>query len=332
MSEEPVVEPAVEPTVEPSVEPAVEPSVESPAEPVTAKKTIANGKDDTPAEPEAKPYWPEDWREKAAAHVAAGDDKAYKKELKRLDRITDPTGIYGSMRELEAKFSKGGLVKIPGKSATDEDVAEFHKAMGVPEKAEDYFKNIKLDNGAIIGEADRPVADDFAGAIHKVGATPAVVNAAMNWYFNNQEQQAAELDERDDNFKTASMQELKEEYGPAYPRYTNSVGSLFTDAPGGLDLEADNSLYARLMGGRMADGKMVGDDPDMVRWLVSKAREINPIATVVEGGDQSGMSLAAELKDIQKLRRSDKREYYSDKVQAREQELLDAQARDRARA
>ena len=284
-------------------------------------------------EAEDKPYWPEDWREKSAAHVAAGDDKVYQKELKRLERITDPTGVYSMARELEAKFSQGGLVKIPGKDAKPEDVEAFNKALGVPEKPEDYFKDIKLENGAVIGEMDKPVADSFAAAVHEAGATPAVVNKAMNWYFQNLEEQAAALDESDDQFQTEARQALKDEYGPAFNRYTGSIPSLFVSAPGGTDVEAEGGLVGRLLSGRMADGKIIGNDPDMLRWLVAQAREINPVATVTEGGEQGGKSLEMELGEIAKFRRENKSAYFKDeKMQARERELIDAQAKGRARA
>ncbi len=334
MSEPQVVEPTVEPPVEPPVEPVVEPPVEPPAEPVepAGKKTISNGKGEEPAKEPDKPYYPEDWRETYAAKIAGDDEKAEKRILKKMKRYIDPPALFSKAWELDAIFSEGGLVKIPGKDAKEDDVAAFNKAMGVPEKAEDYFKDIKLDNGAVIGEADKPLAESFAAAVHKMGATPDVVSAGMNWYFSNMEEQAAVLDESDNKFRVESNQELKDEYGPAFSRYTNSISSLFSTTPGGTDVDAEGSLIGRLLGGRMADGKIIGNDPDMVRFLVSMSRELNPVATVTEGGDQSGMSLEAELKEIQGLRKTNKREYYSEKVQAREQELLDAQAKHRARA
>src|SRR3990167_5354807 len=174
------------------------------------KKPLAAGGEDQ--QQQEKPYWPDDWREKAAQHIAAGDEKAYRRELKRLERIADPAGMYGMYREAETKLTSVGLIKVPGKDAKPEEVAEFHKALGVPEKPEDYFKNIKLENGAVIGEADKPIADAFAAAVHKSGATPQVVNAALNWYFKGQEDAAAKLDESDENFKTTSLKDLKEEY------------------------------------------------------------------------------------------------------------------------
>lgn len=296
-----------------------------------AAKTVAAGAE-TKVET-AKSYWPDDWRQKVAEHVGAGDKKAIARELKRLERFTDPNGIYAMSRELESRFDKGGLIRIPGEGAKEEEVAAFRKALGVPEKPEDYFKDIKLENGAVIGEADKPLVDSFAEAAHKAGAPPAVVNAALNWYFAGQEKQAAELDAADDTFRREAEQALKNEFGAPYQRYVNSVASVFQSAPGGTDLQNEGSLYARLMGGRTADGKIIGNDPDMVRWLVGLAREMNPVATVTEGGgsfvsiDAEIASIEAEMRDPQK-----RAAYYKDETkQARYRELLGAREKDRAR-
>lgn len=301
-------------------------------------KTIASGADveaedkakGEAADKDHKAYWPTDWREKMAERVAAGDQKIYKKELARLQRISDPYGVYGNYRELEARFTSGGLIKVPGKDAKPEDIAAFHKAIGVPEKPEDYFKDLKLDNGAVIGEADKPLVDAFATALHKAGAPPAAMNAALNWYYQQQEELAAKLDETDDAFRRESEQVLKEEFGPAFKRQVNAIGSIFATAPGGADVKNPGSLYARLMGGRTADGKIIGNDPDMVRWLASLAAEVNPAATVVEDG-AGGVPIEAELAQIKALRQTDAKRYWSDAVQAREAELIAAQHKIQAR-
>ena len=230
-------------------------------------------------------------RQAIAEHYAAGDKKALKQELRRLERVRDIKSLWGMYRELEGKFTSGGLVKLPGKDAKPEEIAAFHKALGVPEKPEEYFKQVKLENGAVIGEADKPLVDGFAAAVHKSGATPEMVNAALNWYYANQGEQAAALDEGDDTFRREAEKALKDELGPAFKRKTNAIASLFATAPGGTDIKNENSLYARMMGGRMADGRIIGNDPDMVRFLVGLVSEVNPAATVVEDGKQSGMSI-----------------------------------------
>ncbi len=308
---------------------------EAPAEQKTNGETIAAGveekSEEKPVEKEA-PYWPEDWTEKAAEHYAAGDKKSYARELKRLGRIKDPAALYGMYREAEGRLTSGGLVKIPGKDASEEDVAAYHKALGVPEKAEGYFKDIKLDNGAVIGDADKPVVEYFANAAHEGGMPPGAFNKLINAYYAAEEDRAAALDDADDAFKTDSTKELKEELGPSYRRQTNGIGSLFKTAPGGTDAKNQKALFNRLLAGRMADGRIVGDDPDMIRWLVGMNGELNPASMVVEDGDQSGKSIATELAEIKKLRNTDPTLYDSKETQAREQELIAAQTKIQARA
>ena len=315
--------------------------------PAAATKTIATGADseaddeDTDApvgdgdKGAAKDFWPPNWREKAAEHYAAGDQKIYKKELARLQRIADPVGMYGMYRELEGKFTGGGLLKVPGKDAKPEEIAQFHKALGVPETPDAYFKDMKLENGAVIGEADKPLVSAFATDLHKAGATPQVMNAALNWYYKQQEEIAAEQDEADDTFRRESERALKDELGPAFKRTTNAIATLFASAPGGTDVSNEGGLFARLMAGRMADGKMIGNDPDMVKFLSSLATEINPAATLVEDGNQSGVSLDDEIRSIEKDMRENRREYFRDeKKQARYRTLLETrdkiQSRQRA--
>lgn len=294
-------------------------------------KTIAGGEESKDPDPK-KPYWPEDWRQKLAEHLSAGDKKIYAKELRRLERITDPAGIYGMYREAESRLTSGGLIKVPGKDAKPEEIAEYHKALGVPEKPEDYLPAITLENGAVIGEADKPLLDGVLAAMHKSGAPPAAVNAMVNWYYAEQEKQAADLDEADDTFRREAEQALKEEFGASFKRSVNAIAPLFQTAPGGTDISNDQSLYARLMGGRTADGRVIGNDPDMVRFLIGLAREVNPAATLTEDGDQSGKSIDDELADIQKLRTAEPKRYWSASVQARELELITAQQKLRARA
>jgi hypothetical protein len=305
-----------------------------------AGKTIASGADseaDDKATAEATPAkvdpndLTDDLRKLIAAHYAAGDKKAEAKELKRLERVKDIKSLWGSFREMEAKFTSGGLVKVPAKDAKPEDVKAFHAALGVPEKPEGYMEHIKLESGAVIGEADKPMLSSFTEALHKAGAPPAAVNAAANWYYQRQEQMAADMEEADEAFRREAEKTLKEELGAAFRRQTNAISSLFATAPGGADDKNPKALYARLVHGRTADGKVIGNDPEVMRWLISMVNEVNPAATVVEDGRQNGKSIDDEIKEIKDIMRTDRRRYdrdyatrYSellavrDKIQARQ--------------
>lgn len=275
-------------------------------------------------------YWPADWRETTAAAIAGDNVKAHAKEMKLLERYADPARIYAKARELESKLSETSAVRRPGPNATAEEVRAYHLAIGVPDTPAGYFSQLRLDNGAVLGSADRPLAESFAAALHPAGATPEVLNAALNWYFRNEETEAAALDEADEMFRIESEQTLKEQFGAGYIRKTNAIAALFADTPGGPDVNDPGSLFARLMGGRMADGRIIGNDPDMVRFLVGLSGDLNPAATVTEAGNPSGQSIDAEISEIRARMRSDRRGYFADDtLQARYRELIATRERNR---
>ena len=324
------------------------PPAEGKAEQESAKsapKTIATGadgeeeakakEDQKAAEKAANPDpWKltDDVRKAIAEHYAAGDKKIYEKELKRLQRIDDVRHVWGMYRELEGKFTSGGLIKIPGKDAKEEDIAAFRKALGVPEKPEEYFDKIQLENGVVIGDADKPLVNTFAEAVHKAGATPEVMSAALNWYYQMQEQQAAEIDQADNEFHVEGIRTLKEDWGPSFNRRINAIASVFATAPGGADPDNPESLYAQIVTARTSDGRILGDNPDFIRWLDYIRGEINPAATVVESGDNSGRSIDEEIAAIEKRMKEDRRGYFKDEaMQARYRELLQAREKVRAR-
>jgi hypothetical protein len=290
----------------------------------TNGQTIATGAET--AETEVKAYWPADWREKIAEHASAGDKKAYEKELRRLQNMENPYSVYGSFRSMENTWASKGFIKLPPKEgAKPEEIAEFHKSLGVPEKPEEYLNDLKLENGVVFGEADKPGLEWFANAAHKRGVPKEAFAGLASEYLALQERQAAELDERDETFRIEAERALKEEYGPAFKRKTNAIASVFDIAPGGIDIKNESSLYARLMGGRMADGKMIGNDPDMVRFLVALAMDRNPAASVIEDGDAGGRSITDEITAIEKRMREDRAGYFKDeRAQARYRELLEA--------
>lgn len=321
----------------PPAAPPIDPGAPPPAAPATPPATpptpapLAAPVPNAPPSPEPAPYWPNDWREKIAEHTSAGDKKIYEKELRRLQNMESPYSVYGSFRGLENTWASRNFIKLPPKeNASEADIKEFHKNLGVPENPADYLKDVKLANGLVLGEADKPVAEAFAAVAHKAGIPPAGYNEALNWYLQTQEKQAAELDERDERYRIDSERALKEEFGPSYKRKTNAIATLFDLAAGGADIKNEKALYSRLMGGRMADGTLIGNDPDMVKFLVALAMDRNPAASVVEDGDQTGTSINDEIAKIEKIMRED-RPLYNKQYAGRYAELLAARQKIQSR-
>jgi hypothetical protein len=328
---EPAVEPPPEPAPEPAPEPSPEPAPKAAAEPAPTPEPKPNGKE---PDPEPAPSWPEDWREKIAEHASAGDKKAFDKAMRSLKRYDSPALIFSKARELESVFSDGNLIKKPGKDASEDDVKAFRKALEVPDEPKGYLEHIKLANGAVIGDFDKPIVEYFAEAAHRGGMQPAAFNELINAYYARDEELAAELDQADENFMRESMAALKEEYGAKVPRYQAAAESLFAMyAPGGNDKDNPESLLSQVRSARLPNGRLLGDDPKWNKFFFSLANEINPAVTVTEGGDQTGKGVEAELAEIRKVMRDDRRRYNKDpNMQKRFSELLDAQQKIQARA
>lgn len=268
-----------------------------------------------------------------AAQVGGTDEKAVAKELKRLQRMNDPTSVYGSFRELDSRFAEGGLVKKPGKDAKPEDVQAFYRAMGVPEKPEDYFTNLQLGEGKVLGEADKPIFEGFTKAAHAAGYTPQQTSAAVSWYLGLQEEQAAAQFKEDETFRQQANAALNDAWGSARSNNVAAIKTLFVDTPGGADPDNENSLMARLLGGRTSDGRVIGDDPEINKWLSQRARDINPAASIVGSGGGDAKSIDTEIAELESYMRTNRRDWFKDETrQARHRELIAARERIQARS
>lgn len=327
---DPPAPPAEPPATPPAEPPATPPPPAAPPAtppPQARTKPVAVAPVEPPA-PEPEAYWKDDWR----ARIAGTDDKRNPKR-KTLERFADPAAIFNSYEELRARWDAGGLVKLPGEKASTEELAAFHKALGVPEKPTEYLDHIKLDNGMVLGDADKPIVEYFATAAHKAGTPPAAFNAIVNAYYAREEQMAAELDKADDTFRTETKQFLKDELGPTFIRHMNATKALFMTAPGGANEEDETSLYARLLGGRTADGRIIGDDPDFLRWMVGMVREVAPLATVTEDANATGQNVDDEIAKIEKRMRDDRQGYFrDDAMQKRYVDLIAARNTHKARS
>lgn len=262
-----VVDPAPQPTPQPApVDPA--PADPKPADPAPANPApVDPPSDPAPADPEPKGDWPEDWRQKAAG----GDEKL----MKRLERYNSPKAVVDALVAAQAKISSG--VKQPLKAdATPEEVAAWRADNGIPEKPDGY--EIALPNGFVVGEADKPVVDSFLERMHSKNTPPEVVNEALGWYYGEQARQMEAQAEADLDFRGNGQEELREEFGSEYKRNVRIA----------LEVVPED-IKDEFLGGRLADGSLIGDNPAVIRWLSGMAREINPLATVAPGSGTNAM-------------------------------------------
>lgn len=257
--------------------------------------------------------WPEDWREK----YSKGDEKL----AKQLARYASPEAAIDALFAAQKRISQGELgPKKPGKDSTPEEIAAYREMMGVPEKVDAYFEG--LPGGLVIGEEDKPIFDAVAEKMHGLNMSKAQMQGLVEWYYDFQEQSEQEMYEANRTAEVSSRDALRDEYGPAFKSHIAAAQTLLAGLPDGIGEAIINAVGD--------DGVKLGNNANVIRALVQLATEINPVASVIPGGTNV-KSIDDELASIADIQRKNPKEYFSERVQNRELELLSAKAKLQAR-
>lgn len=266
----------------------------------TETPTALAAKDPSTEAAKTPATYPEDWRERAA--------KGDAKKLAKLSRYASPEAMADALIAANDKISSGGL-KTPAPEDA-EALSRWRADNGIPESPEKY--DIKLKDGLVLGELDKPLMEDFLKTAHTKNVSPEVVNEFANWYFGKQEQAMQEFAVHEASARQDAEKALISEWGNNYTVEKNNINN-FLKAQGLEDLQ-----YAR-----MPDGTSVGNSPDMLRKLAFLAKEINPGATVVPGASNASATIDQEIAAIEKTHGTET--YTKDKAkQDRYMELLTA--------
>ncbi len=292
-------------------------------DPVVNEDNPNDNPDDNPSDDEPKGYWPDDWRN----NMAGGDDKT----LRRMERFNSPNDMYKSYIAMEQKQSSGEMKAVLPEDATEEQIKAWRADNGVPEEAKGYFED--MPDGLVIGEDDKELFDSVATELHGLNVQPEVMHKLVGWYDKLQQTAAEDQHESDQNYQKNSEDELRAEWGAEYRPNINTLNAFMNSSfPEGV---GDTLLQARL-----ADGSIVGNNPELLRSFASMARLVNPAATVVpNAGAEAGASIQDEIDNIKKEMKNRGGEYWKGpktngetKMQRRYAELVDAQTRMQKRA
>lgn len=169
---------------------------------------------------------------------------------KSLDHIPDVGALAKSYVHAQAMIGADKIV-MPGKTSTQEDWDEFYNRIGRPQSSEEY--NLPEPQEF---EADPDMTNWYRQAAHEIGLTEnqaAKLYEAYNNFAANQGQ-SSEMDYQVQLEQT--QQELMREFGDAYEDRINQgfgVVSNFGDP--------------ELLEVQMADGTLLGDNPEFIRLM-----------------------------------------------------------------
>lgn len=268
-----------------------------------------------PAEAPVEAKWRDDWRET----LAKGDDKL----LSKLNRFQSVDNVFRSYIDMERKMSAKALPLPEG--ASDEEVAQFRKNWNIPDKPEGY--GIKPPEGF-----SKPETEDlnaFLADMHAAHVPPNIVHKATESYFRLRQQEEQQLYNAAVDQTIANKAELKAEMGKDYDRHVRIANAELVARIGADKAKALPAIV-------LADGTLLGDNPDFVRLIVAQGlRNADDAALISADGGQSGKTVQQQIDEIMTLMDGDdtkRRQYHSKETQDRLMQLYQAKMRGNQRA
>lgn len=256
--------------------------------------------------------FPADWRK-----LVAGDNAEH---LKTLDRFQSPKALYESYNTLRAKLSSGELKPVtafPDKGTADEQTA-WRVANGVPEKAEGYTFNVP--KGVQLSDEDKGILTSLQQGAHAKHIPAAHAQAFADWMLTSRQAGIEQRAERDSALREQSEDAMRSEWGGDYKANRGRIGALLDTGPKGI-----RDMLGKA---RLADGSLLGDNPEWLRFFASVSRQLIPQGVVLTEGADIGKSVDDEIASIEKTMRTDRKTYNKDeKMQGRYRELLGARDR-----
>lgn len=114
------------------------------------------------------------------------------------------------------KKATEGLVKVPGENATKEEIAAYRKAVGVPDKPEDYKFNIPANASEFDKKGFELIANVLKPVVHEEGISPSKISRVFDKVVESLAHQNAELQKQGQALLDADIQSMKEKYKDKY--------------------------------------------------------------------------------------------------------------------
>ena len=276
-----------------------------------AGKTMAEGAPQTEEQAKIEAKWRDDWREA----LANGDDKA----LTRLKRFQSPENVFKSWAELDRKLATGSIKNTLPENPTPEDIAAYRKSWDVPDKPEDY--GIEIPEALQLLDPEKESVSMFLKDMHDSHAPKAFVKQAWNTYTKVREAELQQIYEGAQEKTVNNRATMKSEWGRDYDRNMRLVNSDVISTLG------SEEAAKRLAGMTFIDGTKLGDDPDFLRYVASKALATtaeDDLLITSERPGTTGDSVQKQIDDIQELMFGNdeaKRKFHSPEVQAKYKKL-----------
>lgn len=139
--------------------------------------------------------------------------KAYAKNFKSHEDLLD--GALNLRKEISTR------IKVPGKDASEEDVAAFRKAIGADPAAENY--KAALPEGYELGEVQTALLGAMQEAAAKQGVPVTAFGEFTKTYFEMEKAVQEKVEAEVDQYRRDNEAALKKEFGADYDKLTRAA-------------------------------------------------------------------------------------------------------------
>jgi hypothetical protein len=301
---EPVVAAVTPPPADPPKDPTPAVTPEPKKEetpPVTPRNPLAlapepNKEETPPPAPEKKDgeQWPEagfpdNWRDRMLVGVEDKDGTL----AKALKDAASPAELPKALMERDSKIKAMDerlkkAVVIPGEGASKEDIQAFRKALGVPEKAEEYkfFRPDAVKPDTPEAEESKRLEAEFAPIMLQAGINQGQVDEIVKGFYTVQNKQQAARDANAVAVAKKTESDLKAEMGKDYePNLEMALRAM------NYYMKDETANFLDL---QLADGTRLGDNANITRGLVRMGREWSNGVEMIDGKPTTGIDVQGE--------------------------------------
>jgi F0F1-type ATP synthase membrane subunit b/b' len=132
--------------------------------------------------------------------------------------IHDVPSLAKSFVNAQKLIGKNKIALPDAKFATDEDWAPVYKALGLPEKLDDYKLEVKEDAGL-----DGDFIKNFRENAHKSGILPKQAQKLIDWYSEAAKAYTENMKKQVETAREEAFGKLKKEWGDAYPKHEEAA-------------------------------------------------------------------------------------------------------------
>lgn len=278
-------------------------------------------KEDPPADPAPKEPTPEEtkaWVDSVLAQIPADHREKAAEYMKRQGTIAQlvRSGLSFDARLSELTEAQKAMVKIPGKDAKPEEIEAYHKARGVPDKADDY--KLPEDENSPFDAVANPVVKQIA---KEGGWTQADLDTGMKILDKVTELQNAELAVQVKRAGEVCADALRLEWGVKEYQPTLNLIDRFINEEVSKYMSKEERVA--FFDDRHASGMSArGENPGFVKFLGALARNWADAGSIMLDGPAGGADYEAERKEIMGWMTTDEERYKKPETQKRLKDII----------